>query len=89
MVSLNFFSIFISILCCWVVIFFNFTGTLFCFFSAWKVLCDCSVSVSCFYWQKYNADYELSAKEGADTLAYIALLEEKLHPAMVRYSYCF
>ncbi|XP_066470845.1 metaxin-3 isoform X2 [Tiliqua scincoides] len=33
--------------------------------------------------QKYNADYELSAKEGADTLAYIALLEEKLHPAML------
>ncbi|KAJ6669834.1 hypothetical protein lerEdw1_000383 [Lerista edwardsae] len=33
--------------------------------------------------QKYNADYELSAKEGADTLAYIALLEEKLHPALL------
>ncbi|KAH0627991.1 hypothetical protein JD844_008630 [Phrynosoma platyrhinos] len=33
--------------------------------------------------QKYNADYELSTKEGADTLAYIALLEEKLHPAMM------
>lgn len=36
-----------------------------------------------FYWQKYNADYELSAKQGADTLAYIALLEEKLLPALV------
>ncbi|KAM6186851.1 metaxin-3 isoform 1-T1 [Sarcoramphus papa] len=33
--------------------------------------------------QKYNADYELSAKEGADTLAYIALLEEKLLPALL------
>ncbi|NXL53201.1 MTX3 protein, partial [Podilymbus podiceps] len=33
--------------------------------------------------QKYNADYELSAKQGADTLAYIALLEEKLLPALV------
>ncbi|XP_069483503.1 metaxin-3 isoform X1 [Ambystoma mexicanum] len=33
--------------------------------------------------QKYNADYDLSAKEGADTLAYIALLEEKLLPAML------
>ncbi|MEE6458488.1 hypothetical protein FKM82_000306 [Ascaphus truei] len=31
--------------------------------------------------QKYNADYVLSAKEGSDTLAYIALLEEKLLPA--------
>ncbi|XP_053263822.1 metaxin-3 isoform X1 [Podarcis raffonei] len=33
--------------------------------------------------QKYNADYELSTKEGADTLAYIALLEEKLLPAVL------
>uniref|UniRef100_A0A8D0H4C0 Metaxin 3 n=1 Tax=Sphenodon punctatus TaxID=8508 RepID=A0A8D0H4C0_SPHPU len=33
--------------------------------------------------QKYNADYELSARHGADTLAYIALLEEKLLPAML------
>ncbi|PKK23448.1 metaxin 3, partial [Columba livia] len=33
--------------------------------------------------QKYNADYELSAKQGADTLAYIALLEEKLLPALI------
>ncbi|NXL07784.1 MTX3 protein, partial [Mesembrinibis cayennensis] len=32
---------------------------------------------------KYNADYELSAKQGADTLAYIALLEEKLLPALL------
>ncbi|NXW48290.1 MTX3 protein, partial [Nyctiprogne leucopyga] len=32
--------------------------------------------------QKYNADYELSAKQGADTLAYVALLEEKLLPAL-------
>ncbi|XP_074934693.1 metaxin-3 isoform X3 [Phalacrocorax aristotelis] len=33
--------------------------------------------------QKYNADYELSAKQGADTLAFIALLEEKLLPALL------
>ncbi|XP_006517773.1 metaxin-3 isoform X1 [Mus musculus] len=33
--------------------------------------------------QKYNADCELSAKQGADTLAYIALLEEKLLPAVL------
>ncbi|XP_068952433.1 metaxin-3 isoform X4 [Petaurus breviceps papuanus] len=33
--------------------------------------------------QKYNADYQLSAKQGADTLAYIALLEEKLLPAVL------
>ncbi|KAM6109418.1 metaxin-3 isoform 2-T2 [Phoenicopterus ruber ruber] len=33
--------------------------------------------------RKYNADYELSAKQGADTLAYIALLEEKLLPALL------
>ncbi|XP_068858036.1 metaxin-3 isoform X4 [Aphelocoma coerulescens] len=33
--------------------------------------------------QKYNADYDLSAKQGADTLAYIALLEEKLLPALL------
>ncbi|NP_001084474.1 metaxin-3 [Xenopus laevis] len=33
--------------------------------------------------QKYNADYVLSAKEGSDTLAYIALLEEKLLPAVL------
>ncbi|XP_014114313.1 PREDICTED: metaxin-3 isoform X4 [Pseudopodoces humilis] len=32
---------------------------------------------------RYNADYDLSAKEGADTLAYIALLEEKLLPALL------
>ncbi|XP_064204576.1 metaxin-1-like [Anguilla rostrata] len=33
--------------------------------------------------QKYNADYDLSAKEGADTLAFISLLEEKLLPAVI------
>ncbi|KAK1174266.1 metaxin-3-like isoform X1 [Acipenser oxyrinchus oxyrinchus] len=33
--------------------------------------------------QKYNVDYDLTAKQGADTLAYIALLEEKLHPALL------
>ncbi|MED6232784.1 hypothetical protein ATANTOWER_002422, partial [Ataeniobius toweri] len=33
--------------------------------------------------QKYNADYDLSAKEGADSLAFISLLEEKLIPALI------
>lgn len=36
--------------------------------------------------QKYNADYDLSAKEGADSLAFISLMEEKLRPALVRLS---
>ncbi|XP_075440619.1 metaxin-1 isoform X2 [Ascaphus truei] len=33
--------------------------------------------------QKYNADYDLSARQGADTLAFISLLEEKLLPALI------
>ncbi|XP_053303973.1 metaxin-3 isoform X2 [Spea bombifrons] len=33
--------------------------------------------------QKYNADYVLSAKEGSDTLAYIALIEENILPALL------
>ncbi|XP_051532357.1 metaxin-3-like isoform X2 [Myxocyprinus asiaticus] len=33
--------------------------------------------------KRFNADYELTAKEGADTMAYIALLEEKLRPALL------
>ncbi|GAB1298435.1 Metaxin [Apodemus speciosus] len=33
--------------------------------------------------QNYDADCELSAKQGADTLAYTALLEEKLLPAVL------
>ncbi|XP_056122139.1 metaxin-1a [Rhinichthys klamathensis goyatoka] len=33
--------------------------------------------------QKYNADYDLSAKEGADTLAFTSLLEERLLPALI------
>ncbi|XP_066465044.1 metaxin-1 [Eleutherodactylus coqui] len=33
--------------------------------------------------QKYNADYDLSAKQAADTLAFISLLEEKLLPALI------
>ncbi|XP_058631400.1 metaxin-3 isoform X2 [Onychostoma macrolepis] len=32
--------------------------------------------------RRFNADYELTAKQGADTMAYIALLEEKLRPAL-------
>ncbi|XP_075996210.1 metaxin-1-like [Genypterus blacodes] len=33
--------------------------------------------------QKYNADYDLSAKESADSLAFISLMEEKLRPAVI------
>lgn len=33
--------------------------------------------------QKFNADRELSAKQGAGTRVYIALLEEKLHPGVL------
>uniref|UniRef100_K7FM71 Metaxin-1 n=1 Tax=Pelodiscus sinensis TaxID=13735 RepID=K7FM71_PELSI len=32
---------------------------------------------------RYNADYDLSGKQGADTLAFVSLLEEKLLPALV------
>lgn len=34
--------------------------------------------------QKFNADFDLSAREGADSLAFISLMEEKLAPALVR-----
>lgn len=37
--------------------------------------------------QKYNADYDLSAKEGADSLAFISLIEEKLLPALIYWSW--
>ncbi|XP_030647064.1 metaxin-3 [Chanos chanos] len=33
--------------------------------------------------QRFNADYDLTAKQGADTMAYIALVEEKLRPALL------
>ncbi|KAM8960847.1 metaxin-3 [Pelodytes ibericus] len=33
--------------------------------------------------KKYNTDYVLSAKEGSDTLAYIALIEENILPAVL------
>ncbi|XP_078060540.1 metaxin-1-like [Mustelus asterias] len=33
--------------------------------------------------QKYNADYGLSATQGADTLAFASLIEEKLLPALI------
>ncbi|XP_069819140.1 metaxin-3 isoform X3 [Dendropsophus ebraccatus] len=42
------------------------------------------VNILCYFRkQKYNADYVLSARQGSDTLAYIALLEEKLLPAIL------
>uniref|UniRef100_A0A6J0TX61 Metaxin n=1 Tax=Pogona vitticeps TaxID=103695 RepID=A0A6J0TX61_9SAUR len=33
--------------------------------------------------QKFNADYDLSARQGADTLAFVSLLQEKLLPALI------
>ncbi|CAJ1068875.1 metaxin-3 isoform X2 [Xyrichtys novacula] len=33
--------------------------------------------------QRFNADFELTARQGADTMAYIALIEEKLMPAVL------
>ncbi|KAJ7397757.1 Metaxin-1 [Pitangus sulphuratus] len=33
--------------------------------------------------QKYNADYDLSATQNADTLAFVSLLEEKLLPVLI------
>lgn len=45
-----------------------------------KLILFCYLTVS----QRFNADYELTARQGADTLAYIALLEEKLRPALVK-----
>lgn len=41
-------------------------------------------SKTVFLFQKFNADYDLSAKEGADSLAFISLMDEKLKPALVR-----
>lgn len=38
--------------------------------------------------QKYNADYDLSATQSADTLAFVSLLEEKLLPVLVRLRGC-
>ncbi|XP_063819554.1 metaxin-3 isoform X2 [Pseudophryne corroboree] len=48
-----------------------------------KVITQPTNILNFFRKQKYNADYVLSAREGSDTLAYIALLEEKLLPAML------
>uniref|UniRef100_A0A670JR11 Metaxin n=1 Tax=Podarcis muralis TaxID=64176 RepID=A0A670JR11_PODMU len=33
--------------------------------------------------QKFNADYDLSARQGADTLAFVSLLQEKLLPVLI------
>ncbi|XP_061551438.1 metaxin-1-like isoform X2 [Phycodurus eques] len=33
--------------------------------------------------QKYNADFDLSAKEAADSLAFVALVQQKLTPAVI------
>lgn len=41
-------------------------------------------TLCCRVFQKFNADFDLSAREGADSLAFISLMEEKLTPALVR-----
>lgn len=41
------------------------------------------ITLLAFALQKYNADYDLSATQGADTLAFVSLLEEKLLPVLV------
>lgn len=33
--------------------------------------------------QNFNADYQLTAKQGADTLAFVSLVRNKLYPAIV------
>lgn len=46
--------------------------------------CPPRVMAVSFALQKYNADYDLSATQEADTLAFVSLLEEKLLPVLVR-----
>ncbi|XP_055359385.1 metaxin-1-like isoform X6 [Betta splendens] len=53
---------------------------LFCWEGDWGLP---SISVDCLVVLKYNADFDLSAKEGADSLAFISLMEEKLMPALI------
>ncbi|XP_030044019.1 metaxin-1 isoform X2 [Microcaecilia unicolor] len=53
---------------------------LFCWKGDWGLP---SVDVDCLAVLKYNADYDLSARQGADTLAFVSLLEEKLLPALI------
>uniref|UniRef100_A0A8D3AE23 Metaxin n=1 Tax=Scophthalmus maximus TaxID=52904 RepID=A0A8D3AE23_SCOMX len=54
----------------------------------WKTLTDSTLQeptqiLNFLRKQRFNADYELTARQGADTMAYIALLEEKLRPALL------
>ncbi|KAM4707446.1 metaxin-3 isoform 2-T2 [Discoglossus pictus] len=58
-------------------------GTVPALTSGDRVITQASTILNFFRKQKYNSDYVLSAKEGSDTLAYIALLEEKLLPALL------
>lgn len=37
------------------------------------------------FFQNFNADYQLTAKQGADTLAFVSLVRNKLYPAIVSY----
>ncbi|XP_037834426.1 metaxin-3 isoform X2 [Kryptolebias marmoratus] len=66
------------------------TGESVCFFSTSSKSCSKMIRFGCFFCffltlslQRFNADYELTARQGADTMAYVALLEEKLRPALL------
>ena len=49
----------------------------------WDLPLPCRITPVALALQKYNADYDLSATQGADTLAFVSLLEEKLLPVLV------
>ncbi|OWK05410.1 MTX1 [Cervus elaphus hippelaphus] len=53
---------------------------LFCWSGGWGLP---SVDLDSLAVLKYNADYDLSARQGADTLAFMSLLEEKLLPVLI------
>ena len=40
-----------------------------------------------FFFQNFNADYQLTAKQGADTLAFVSLVRNKLYPAIVSHTF--
>uniref|UniRef100_A0A8C4U155 Metaxin-1 n=1 Tax=Falco tinnunculus TaxID=100819 RepID=A0A8C4U155_FALTI len=49
----------------------------------WDLPLPCRITPVALALQKYNADYDLSATQGADTLAFVSLLEEKLLPVLI------
>ena len=51
-----------------------------------KFLLNCNFAFG-FFSQNFNADYQLTAKQGADTLAFVSLVRNKLYPAIVSYTF--